>query len=58
MTGLPTTVTKAYLHMEMKMVIHLHAEVSVTDKQLCEAFFEYMSSNYYYIVLFLQHWLT
>ena len=22
------------------MVIHLHAEVSVTDKQLCEAFFE------------------
>ena len=39
------------------MVIHLHAEVSVTDKQLYEAFFEYISSNYYYILLFLQHWL-
>jgi len=35
----------------MKMVIHLHAEVSVTDKQLREAFFEYKSSNYYYILL-------
>jgi len=26
---------------------------AVTDKQLCEAFFEYISSNYYYILLFL-----
>jgi hypothetical protein len=52
-TGLPTTVTKPQLHMEMKMVIHLHAEMSVTDKQLCEAFFEYIYSNYYYILLFL-----
>ena len=53
MPGLPTTVTKPQLHMEMKMVIHLHAKVSVTHKQLCEAFFEYISSNYYYILWFL-----
>ena len=45
MTGQPTTVTKPQLHMEMKMIIHLPAEVSITDKQLCEAFFEYVSSS-------------
>ena len=53
MTGPPTTVTKPQLHMEMKMIINLHAEMSVTDKQLCEAFFEYISSDYYYIILFI-----
>jgi hypothetical protein len=53
MKGRLTRVTKPQQHMEMKMVIHLHAEVSVTDKQLYKAFFEYVSSNYYYIILLL-----
>jgi len=32
------------------MVIHLRDEVSVTDKQLCEAFFEYII-----IIIYLGH---
>jgi hypothetical protein len=52
MKGLPTSHKTIAAYGE-EMVIHLLAELSVTDKQLCTAFFEYVSYNYYYILLFL-----
>jgi len=43
MTGLPITAAYGDEH-----GYSFHAELSVTDKQLSEAFFEYISHYYYY----------